>query len=291
MALNKQTLRTRSLSAAVFVLVMLGSWLYSIYTFALCLLVIVGGLMYEWTGLCGIIKKRQNKNASYAIAILAAAVYAFLIYFFLRLAPSDFSGGGMRPEDAMFTLMLYGSWISALLLLVVTLISGDLPKLFFAGQLMLGFVFFVSSYALLLPLYNWHIPLVILLSVWTSDTGAYLVGSMIGKHKMAPTISPNKTWEGTFGGILLAVLMAIIVSRFYHGSAQYPLAAKDLILIALISAVTGTLGDLIQSAVKRMAGVKDSGNIMPGHGGFYDRFDAFSFAIPWVCLYLKYFYI
>ncbi len=291
MAINKKTLQTRSRSAILFVLIMLSSWFYSIYTFALILLVITFMLLYEWTSLCRKIKHVSHNSWDYIIAILGAAAFAFLIYFFLRIAPNDIVLDGMRPEDAMFSLLLYASWISALLLLVVSLVSGDFPRLFFGSQLMLGFVFFVSSYGLLLPLYPWYIPFVILFSVWISDTGAYLIGSAIGKHKLAPNISPNKTWEGTIGGILLVCICATITSFYFKGQANFYLSPKDLILISLISAIGGTVGDLIQSSIKRMAKVKDSGNIMPGHGGIYDRFDAFSFAIPWVCLYLKYLYV
>ncbi len=291
MAINKKVLQTRASSAALFVLVILGSWFYSVYTFALCVLVIVGFLLYEWTKLCRTIKHKDNSSWDYIISFLGASIFAFLIYFFLSIAPNDIVLDGVRPEDAMFSLLLYASWISALLLLVVTLISGDLPKLFFGAQLILGLTFFVSSYGLLLPLYPWYVPFIILFSVWTCDTSAYLVGSAIGRHKMAPTISPNKTWEGTLGGILATVLVALVVSYFFSGSDQFYISRADLMIMALLSAIGGTVGDLIQSAIKRMAGVKDSGNIMPGHGGVYDRFDAFSFAIPWVCLYLKYFYI
>ncbi|MBO7381731.1 MAG: phosphatidate cytidylyltransferase, partial [Neisseriaceae bacterium] len=103
----------------------------------------------------------------------------------------------------------------------------------------------------------------ILITIWANDAGAYFVGKAIGKHKFSPIISPNKTWEGFFGGMVIA---AIILSLMYFdiGVAIY----------ALIIAIFATIGDLFQSMLKRMAGVKDSGNIMPGHGGVFDRIDS-----------------
>lgn len=290
MALNKQTLQTRAGSAAIFVVVMLGLWLWNQWTFSLSLVFIVGMLMYEWTQLCIKIKKRQDSSISIVMGVIAALFFGFLVYFFLVIAPGTTVTYMQTPADAMFTLMLYFSLIFATLLLVVTLISPDLPRLFFGSQLIIGFIFFVSTYALLIPLYPWWIPLMILFSIWINDTSAYLFGSLYGKTPLAPKVSPNKTWEGTLSGIGMTVLIAWAVSFVFKGADQYAFSTSELIFVALISAVTGTIGDLIESAVKRMAGVKDSGNLMPGHGGIYDRFDAFSFAIPWVCLYLKYFY-
>ncbi len=290
MGLDRKTLRTRALSAAVFAVVMLSSWMYSQWTFSLSLVLIVGVLMYEWTKICSRIKMKSSQPLSYIMGVLAAALVGFLVYFFLKIAPENTVMYSQTPADAMFTLMLYFSWIFASLLLVVTLISSDLPRLFFGSQLIIGFIFFVSSYALLIPLYPWWIPLIILLSIWTNDTCAYIFGSLYGRTPLAPKISPNKTWEGTVSGILFTIFLALLVSFIFQGTDSYGLNRYELMFIAGISATTGTIGDLIESSVKRMAGVKDSGKIMPGHGGFYDRFDAFSFAIPWVCLYLKYFY-
>jgi phosphatidate cytidylyltransferase len=115
---------------------------------------------------------------------------------------------------------------------------------------------------------------------------AYIVGSLIGKTPLSK-ISPKKTWEGTIGGILLAVIAAAIVfPAIYNHNLYKPM----MILsgsIALISSVAGTFGDLFESKLKRLAGVKDSGTLMPGHGGFLDRFDSLLLATPFVWLYLQ----
>jgi phosphatidate cytidylyltransferase len=130
-------------------------------------------------------------------------------------------------------------------------------------------------------------PAAIFFSIWINDTMAYIVGSFIGKTPFSK-ISPKKTWEGTFGGAILCVL---VITLLFSKTTLFPnsLTIYNWIIISSICAVFGTLGDLFESKLKRMAGVKDSGNIMPGHGGFLDRFDSFLFAAPAVWIYVKYF--
>ena len=130
---------------------------------------------------------------------------------------------------------------------------------------------------------NFHyinvIPCGIIFSIWINDTMAYLVGSIIGKTSLTK-ISPKKTWEGTIGGGILCVVIITWLGyllKFY--------TPRDWLWISSICAVFGTLGDLFESKLKRMAGVKDSGSFLPGHGGFLDRFDSFLFATPFVWLY------
>ena len=127
--------------------------------------------------------------------------------------------------------------------------------------------------------YNKFIPCAIIFTIWINDTMAYIVGSLIGKTPLSK-ISPKKTWEGTLGGIILAVLVAGIIAW------QFGFDIKMMIIISAIASISGTFGDLLESKLKRMAGVKDSGSLMPGHGGFLDRFDSLLLAIPAVWLYI-----
>lgn len=132
-------------------------------------------------------------------------------------------------------------------------------------------------------LYNPVIPCVILFSIWINDTMAYLVGSFIGKTPFSP-ISPKKTWEGTIGGAILCITVISTIGSVLPATAS--LGWKHLLIISLLCAVFGILGDLLESKLKRMANIKDSGNIMPGHGGFLDRFDSMLVATPFVWLYI-----
>jgi phosphatidate cytidylyltransferase len=136
---------------------------------------------------------------------------------------------------------------------------------------------------LLKPLF----PAAILFSIWVNDTMAYIVGSFIGKTPFSK-ISPKKTWEGTIGG---AVLCVLLITLLFSKTSLFPnnLTTTNWIIISSLCAVFGTLGDLFESKLKRLADIKDSGNIMPGHGGFLDRFDSLLFAAPVVALYVKYF--
>ena len=126
------------------------------------------------------------------------------------------------------------------------------------------------------------IPCMIIFSIWINDTMAYIVGSFIGKTPFSK-ISPKKTWEGTLGGAVLCVVVIALISWWLNFNIIH------FAIIPAICAVFGTLGDLFESKLKRMAQVKDSGSIMPGHGGFLDRFDSFLIATPFVWLYVYFF--
>ncbi len=127
------------------------------------------------------------------------------------------------------------------------------------------------------------LPCGIIFSIWINDTMAYIVGSLIGKHPIS-NISPKKTWEGTIGGIILCVVIITIA-----GTLSGYFTSRDWIAISLLSGIFGSIGDLIESKIKRMAGVKDSGTLMPGHGGFLDRFDSLLVATPAVFVYYYFF--
>jgi phosphatidate cytidylyltransferase len=131
-------------------------------------------------------------------------------------------------------------------------------------------------------IYNKLIPCSIIFSIWINDTMAYLIGSFIGKTPFSK-ISPKKTWEGTLGGIVLAIIVAGIIAW------QFDFNIEEMMIIAGIASVAGAFGDLLESKLKRMARVKDSGSLMPGHGGFLDRFDSMLLATPAVWLYVAIF--
>lgn len=127
------------------------------------------------------------------------------------------------------------------------------------------------------------IPLGFFLLLWTNDTGAYLVGSAIGKHRLFERISPRKSWEGFIGGLLLTLLVARLISGWF-GVAD----TAGWMIIGVIVSIAGTAGDLLESLLKRSLGLKDSGTILPGHGGFLDRFDSVVVSFPLVYLYIAF---
>jgi len=130
--------------------------------------------------------------------------------------------------------------------------------------------------------YNPSMLLGVLFLVWANDTGAYVVGVSMGKHKMIPRISPKKSWEGFAGGIAITLLVAWINSMVFN-----EVSSRHWLVIGLITSLMAVLGDLVESMFKRSIGVKDSGKFLPGHGGLLDRFDALVMVLPMVYVYLE----
>ncbi len=129
--------------------------------------------------------------------------------------------------------------------------------------------------------YGAELPLAVFVFLWCSDTGAYCFGSLLGRHKLFPRISPAKSWEGSVGGALTALGVAFLVSQY-----ELSMPVGVWLGLALTVVVFGTWGDLVESLLKRQLGIKDSGHILPGHGGMLDRFDSSLLAIPAVVVYL-----
>lgn len=141
--------------------------------------------------------------------------------------------------------------------------------------------------------YNALLPLSIFIFLWMNDTGAYLSGSLIGKHKLFPRVSPGKSWEGSIGGAIVVLLVAALIAWVDHnlllqtlGVQETGLSTAEWLGLGVVVVVFGTLGDLVESLFKRTLKVKDSGNILPGHGGMLDRFDSSLMAIPAAVVYI-----
>ena len=146
--------------------------------------------------------------------------------------------------------------------------------------------------------YHWMLPMSVFVFLWVNDTGAYCTGSLLGRHKLFPRVSPGKSWEGSIGGGIFVLIAAAIISQFAAagtplGSASQELSTLNAQLstlkwlgLGLVVVFFGTWGDLVESLFKRTLGIKDSGNILPGHGGMLDRFDSSLMAIPAAVIYL-----
>ncbi len=198
---------------------------------------------------------------------------------------------------ALFILVHFGCWYE--LIKLIKKIYGPA----YLKYMVFGLVYITMPIVMLLDLrgiwshfalngqqeFGVTVPLAIIFSIWINDTMAYLVGSFIGKTPFSK-ISPKKTWEGTIGGAILCVLIIGFLFPFLADRYFSPFAKSETyFIIAAICAVFGTLGDLLESKIKRMADVKDSGAIMPGHGGFLDRFDSLLIATPFVWIYIQLF--
>ena len=173
--------------------------------------------------------------------------------------------------------------LPATVLLVATL--SRKPMLLASLQAFGGLLYVTLPMIFLLQmrLQDLALPMALIIMIWSNDTMAYLVGSFIGKTPLSP-VSPKKTWEGTIGGALLTIFAACFYGYFSH---TYRFI--DWIALALCATVAGTFGDLLESKLKRMADLKDSGNLMPGHGGALDRFDSLLIAAPFAFVYVSYF--
>lgn len=197
-------------------------------------------------------------------------------------------------ELISFFPMLAGAFL--LLMFVIMLFDHENVK--FEEISLMSFVSFLiplslSTILLLQKNFQFGIYYVVLslLIPWISDAGAYFVGSAIGKHKMAPKISPKKSWEGFFGGLITAVVAAFIVGFGYpwvdgiiNGEVTFTVNVLYIVAVSIIGAVLGVIGDFSASLLKRQCMVKDFGNIIPGHGGILDRFDSVLFVAPFLYL-------
>ena len=131
------------------------------------------------------------------------------------------------------------------------------------------------------------LPLSIFIFLWTNDSGAYCCGSLLGRHKLFPRVSPGKSWEGSIGGCVLVLAVAALIGWWANnGDIKHQLGMAAWMGLGLVVVVFGTLGDLVESLFKRTLGIKDSGNLLPGHGGMLDRFDSALMAIPAAVIYL-----
>jgi phosphatidate cytidylyltransferase len=285
MAFNFQTFKTRALTAILFVVIMAIGLLWSRWSFFILFSVIHFGCWIEYQKLVTLFNKDYSKiNFFHRYGVMIAG-FALLMFF----SNGELSVGNIFLNEA-------GFWLGLALIILFPLVQLIAARNFFLkniGYSFLGLLYISLSLALLINMRNrWveedyqlslTVPLLVIITLWINDTMAYIVGSFIGKHPLS-SISPKKTWEGTIGGIILS--MAVISLLAY---ATGRISITHAAVIAALASMAGTYGDLFESKLKRMAGVKDSGTIMPGHGGFLDRFDSLLFASTVVWFYIYFF--
>ncbi len=261
----------RTLTGIFFVLIIVGSIVYHPVAFICVFSLVVLAGVYELKYIFG----EVNVNLSVIPSVLLA-LFGFLSIFLIQFKVLDLNilYGLIPLVSFIFIQELFRNKEQPLKNIAATLFSAIYIGLPFA---LLGVLAFSANGD-----YNFRLPLSIFILVWLNDTGAYLAGVTMGKTKFFERISPKKTWEGTIGGFLVAILGAYVLSLFWMD-----MTALKWIGFGAIISVMAILGDLVESMFKRSVGVKDSGTILPGHGGILDRFDAVIFAIPMAVFYSK----
>lgn len=233
------------------------------------------------------------------VLFLAITVLAVREYHVLMKSPRWVMGWSIAVGVCLFMSHTDSYELFWHLLTVVGLMAALMNELFMKaenpmrnwGNILVSLAMLALPFATAADILNmgqWDVQRYVLLSVfvciWSNDSGAYCVGSLIGKHKMFPRVSPGKSWEGLVGGFLFSLLAGYLFSLFVTEYALW-----QWLLIALCCSTFGTFGDLMESLLKRTIGVKDSGRFLPGHGGVLDRFDSILFAAPAVWVLLKIF--
>ncbi len=262
----------RTVSGIVYLIIIIGSLLLGKYFFGALFLLITVLTVAEFYDLA-----ENAGNKPVRIPGLLAAAVIFIVSF---LVASHVAGFRTLSIEVIFPVLLF----------MVVLYSRKSDPVKDLSATFLGIIYVVLPFSLLNYLvfpasnnyfYTHRIILGILSLVWINDTGAYLSGTLTGRHKLFPSISPKKSWEGLIGGTVLTILPA-----FWLDDLMGILSRTDWIILAVIVSVFGVYGDLTESLIKRNGGMKDSGAIMPGHGGMLDRFDSILFVVPVSFIYL-----
>ena len=272
----------RAISGAVYVYLLLASILYSTESFLILFGVF---LIISITEFCNLIK--VNK-----IIPVITGTFMYVLITFISNYDKTKSVNIQTLDIILLIITLLISIKSVAFLFNDNQKISSISKyLYLLGYITLPFVF-ITKISFGIKDYNPKIIIGLFILIWTNDTFAYIVGKSIGKHKLFEKISPKKTIEGFFGGLIFAIFAGYLISSYIiKPSVQF--SDKSILIwmiIAAIVGVIGTVGDLIESKFKRVAGVKDSGKIMPGHGGVLDRLDSVIFVAPFIFLFYKILY-
>lgn len=279
---KQKNLIVRSITGVLFVAIMVAGFLSPramVFLFAL----ITGLTLWEYTGL---VNGLDNVQVNRFISTVAG------VYFFLAVA-------GWRSGIVNNFVVMVPYLLTIVYLFISELYTKNKNAINDWAYTMLGQMYIALPFSMINILafemapdqsgvsYDTMLPLSVFIFLWVNDSGAYLTGSLLGRHKLFPRISPGKTWEGSIGGGILVIAVAALLGYLVNRGVDVPrLSILGWMGLGLVIAVVGTWGDLVESLFKRTLGIKDSGNILPGHGGMMDRFDSSLMAIPAAVLYL-----
>lgn len=278
MSEKMKNLVVRTLSGLVLAVVVLGAIILSQWSFGALLAALLVGGMFEFYALA-----EKQGNAPQKVVGLVAGIVLFALNFAFVSDDIEILGDARQ---------MFGCGLAFLLLLLPAMFVCELYRrnanpAAGIGTTLMGVCYVALPLSLMcyIPIvgsdtWNPWVMVAYIFIIWANDVFAYLVGMSIGRHRLCERLSPKKSWEGFFGGIVGAVVMGIVAARLLDGN-MWAWAG-----LALVAAVSGVLGDLVESMFKRAAGVKDSGRLIPGHGGVLDRFDAMLISAPFVFVYM-----
>ncbi|WP_456315573.1 phosphatidate cytidylyltransferase [Pseudomonas shirazensis] len=286
----------RTISGAVYIALLLTSILFSTESFIILFGIFLVIATYEFCNLVAI-------NKYFAILFVSLFYSTVSLISFYRVETENYFSKLLKENiqitidtDKLFSVLLIITLLVSIKCIVFLFddtqsISKISKYIYLVGYVMLPFLF-ITKISFGIAAYNPKIIIGLFILIWTNDTFAYLVGKSIGKHKLFERISPKKTIEGFLGGVVFAALGGFLISKLYIRPMP-EFSQKSILIwmiIALIVSIFGTIGDLIESKFKRVAGVKDSGSIMPGHGGVLDRLDSVIFVAPVIYLFYQILY-
>lgn len=276
MALHKQTFITRTGSAIVFVAVLLGAILYQYISFSILFFVVAMIALKEFMQLSAKLGAKPYRTLAF---VCAASMYFTMADGFLIEPESFFEVlNFFKPACILMPFIIFSralfdkrdGAITNAIYTIIAIVYAVVP--FILLNHLVGFQNDSNT-----RVYNPHLLLGTIFLIWSNDTFAYLGGSLFGKHKMIARISPGKTWEGTIIGVIIAFGLSFTFKSFLN--IPFPWLWP---ILGILVPILATLGDLVESLLKRKAGIKDSGQLMPGHGGALDRFDSLIFVSPFV---------
>jgi phosphatidate cytidylyltransferase len=284
----------RAISGIVFISLLISSILYSNESFFILFWIFLLIAVYEF---CALVQLNKIVPMLFAFFFYGSIT---LVCFYKKLTQQilfsiikkqytiDLDNNLLYQILLCITLLISFKCIYFLFNDKIQKVSAPSKIMYLMGYIILPFLF-ITKISFGVKEYNPKIIIGLFILIWTNDTFAYIVGKSVGKHKLLERISPKKTIEGFVGGIIFAILAGYLISKYYIQADPTYLEKSIQIwtTIAVLVGVIGTLGDLIESKFKRVAGVKDSGKIMPGHGGILDRLDSVIFVAPFVFLFYQ----
>ena len=278
---KQKNLIVRSITGVLFVVCMVSCFLNPramIFLFT----IITGLSIWEYCGLVN--NEKEDVTVNRLICTIAG------VYFFLAVA-------GLRMGIVGNFIVFVPYLLTIVYLFISELYTGNKDAINDWAYTMLSQMYIALPFSMInivafhstgdAHVYDYLLPLSIFIFLWTNDTGAYISGSLLGRHKLFPRVSPGKSWEGSIGGGLLVLAVAALVGYLANSSeGGHTLSIPAWMGLGLVVVFFGTWGDLVESLFKRTLGIKDSGNILPGHGGMLDRFDSSLMAFPAAVVYL-----